>query len=153
MKSAARADRCPGRPVAGNDAPANQPIRLHPGQVRQTGPSGLPPRTHRTDSTDRPQAPRHRPAGPLHEIQMRTRREQHTPQRHQRYANRAGTEATPSQTAPTRGMHRNRYRRPARTHLQHALTTTARDSTHPTNRFATSPTTPTPGHPLPQAMR
>lgn len=59
---------------------------------------------------------------PLQEIQTRARREQQTLQWQQKYAIRAGCEATVSETVRAHGLRHCRYRGLAKTHVQHVLT-------------------------------
>ncbi|GDY52087.1 hypothetical protein SVIO_027100 [Streptomyces violaceusniger] len=65
------------------------------------------------------------PTRELHEIQTRNRLDQQTEDWQQRYAIRAGIEATISQNVRTCGLRRSRYRGLARTHVQHVLTALA----------------------------
>ncbi|WKK24083.1 transposase [Streptomyces olivoreticuli] len=58
---------------------------------------------------------------PIQEIQNRARLEQRTEQWQRRYAIRSGCEATVSETVHAHGLH-CRYRRAAKTHVQHVLT-------------------------------
>jgi transposase len=60
--------------------------------------------------------PRH-----LQEIQTRARAEQQTEQWHERYAMRAGAEATVSETVHVHGLRHCRYHGLAKTHVQHVL--------------------------------
>ncbi|WP_157845574.1 transposase [Kitasatospora phosalacinea] len=59
---------------------------------------------------------------PLQEIQNRVRKEQQTRPWHDRYALRAGCEATVSETVHAHGLRHCRYRGIAKTHVQHVLT-------------------------------
>ncbi|QXJ25972.1 transposase [Actinomadura graeca] len=59
---------------------------------------------------------------PLQKIQTRARAEQQTLQWQARYAQRAGCEATVSETVHAHGLRRCRYRGLAKTHVQHVLT-------------------------------
>lgn len=59
---------------------------------------------------------------PIHQIQIQARHEQQTTQWHQRYALRAGCEATISETVRAHGLRHCRYRGLAKTHVQHVLT-------------------------------
>ena len=59
---------------------------------------------------------------PLQEIQSRARVERKTPEWKERYAMRAGCEATVSETAHAHGLRRCRYHGLAKTHVQHVLT-------------------------------
>ncbi|GAB2995146.1 hypothetical protein GCM10023080_071890 [Streptomyces pseudoechinosporeus] len=83
-----------------------------------------PVRAQCTDSAVRPRALALLPR-PLHEIQTHNRLEQATEEWQQRYAIRAGIEATLSQNIRTCGLRRTRYRGLARTHVQHVLTAMA----------------------------
>lgn len=59
---------------------------------------------------------------PLQEIQTNARLEQQTQQWQQKYALRAGCEATVSETVRAHGLRHCRYRGLAKTHVQHVLT-------------------------------
>jgi hypothetical protein len=59
---------------------------------------------------------------PLQEIQTQARAQQQTPEWKQRYALRAGAEATVSETVHAHGLRHCRYRGLAKTHVQHVLT-------------------------------
>ncbi|MFJ3794376.1 transposase [Kitasatospora sp. NPDC090091] len=59
---------------------------------------------------------------PLQEIQNRVRKEQNTRPWQDRYAMRAGCEATVSETVHAHGLRNCRYRGTAKTHVQHVLT-------------------------------
>ncbi|MEU9047427.1 MULTISPECIES: transposase [unclassified Kitasatospora] len=59
---------------------------------------------------------------PLQEIQNRVRTEQKTKPWQDRYAMRAGCEATVSETVHAHGLRNCRYRGTAKTHVQHVLT-------------------------------
>ena len=59
---------------------------------------------------------------PLQEIQSRARVEQKTPEWKEKYAMRAGCEATVSETAHAHGLRHCRYHGLAKTHVQHVLT-------------------------------
>ncbi|MFJ9460030.1 transposase [Kitasatospora sp. NPDC101447] len=59
---------------------------------------------------------------PLQEIQNRVRRDQQTRPWRERYALRAGCEATVSETVHAHGLRHCRYRGTAKTHVQHVLT-------------------------------
>ncbi|MFD6984275.1 transposase, partial [Streptomyces sp. NPDC059956] len=59
---------------------------------------------------------------PLQEIQTKSRADQTTAEWRQRYAIRAGCEATVSETVHAHGLRNCRYRGTARTHVQHVLT-------------------------------
>lgn len=59
---------------------------------------------------------------PLQEIQTQARAQQQTPEWKQRYALRAGAEATGSETVHAHGLRHCRYRGLAKTHVQHVLT-------------------------------
>ncbi|MFE5587830.1 transposase [Kitasatospora sp. NPDC056531] len=59
---------------------------------------------------------------PLQEIQHRVRKEQQTRTWHDRYALRAGCEATVSETVHAHGLRHCRYHGIAKTHVQHVLT-------------------------------
>ena len=61
------------------------------------------------------------PIRELHEIQTRNRLDQATQNWQQRYAIRAGIEATLSQTVRTCGLRRTRYRGLARTHVAEVM--------------------------------
>lgn len=80
--------------------------------------------------------------GPLQKIQSHARVEQKTPAWQQKYAARAGCEATVSETIHAHGLRRCRYRGLARTHVQHVLTAAGTDlirlSKHP-NRLKPKP--------------
>lgn len=81
-----------------------------------------PVRPQCTSSARRPRALSVLPSRELHEIQTGNRLEQQTEDWQQRYAIRAGIEATLSQNVRTCGLRRSRYRGLARTHVQHVLT-------------------------------
>lgn len=59
---------------------------------------------------------------PLQEIQTKARAEQQTAPWRQRYAMRAGCEATVSETVHAHGLRHCRYHGLAKTHVQHVLT-------------------------------
>ncbi|MEV5776830.1 IS1182 family transposase [Streptomyces antimycoticus] len=84
-----------------------------------------PDRPQCTTSATRPRALALLPTRELHEIQTRNRLDQQTEDWQQRYAIRAGIEATISQNVRTCGLRRSRYRGLARTHVQHVLTALA----------------------------
>ncbi|MCC3317831.1 MULTISPECIES: IS1182 family transposase [Nocardia] len=79
---------------------------------------------------------------PLQKIQSHARVEQKTLAWQQKYAARAGCEATVSETVHAHGLRRCRYRGLARTHVQHVLTAAGTDlirlSQHP-NRLKPKP--------------
>ncbi|MFJ8016773.1 transposase [Streptomyces sp. NPDC096339] len=60
-------------------------------------------------------------SGPEPEIQNRVRKEQKTTPWRERYAMRAGCEATVSETVRAHGLRHCRYRGIAKTHVQHVL--------------------------------
>ncbi|WP_311766674.1 transposase [Streptomyces rhizosphaericus] len=93
-----------------------------------------------TTSATRPRALALLPTRELHEIQTRNRLDQQTKDWQQRYAIRAGIEATISQNVRTCGLRRTRYRGPARTHVQHVLTALACNLTRIAD-WITGPTT------------
>ncbi|MEV8638011.1 transposase [Streptosporangium sp. NPDC051023] len=64
---------------------------------------------------------------PLQEIQTKARVEQQTPPWRQRYAMRAGCEATVSETVHAHGLRHCRYHGLAKTHVQHVLTAAGAD--------------------------
>ncbi|AUA17082.1 transposase [Streptomyces sp. SID8382] len=82
-------------------------------------------RLHCTTSATRPRALALLPTRELHEIQTRNRADQQTEDWQQRYAIRAGIEATISQNVRACGLRRSRYRGLAGTHVQHVLTALA----------------------------
>jgi hypothetical protein len=84
-----------------------------------------PDRPQCTTSATRPRALALLPTRELHEVQTRDRLDQQTKDWQQRYAIRAGNEATLSQNIRARGLRRSRYRGLARTHVQHVLTALA----------------------------
>ncbi|MET9619024.1 transposase [Kitasatospora indigofera] len=59
---------------------------------------------------------------PLQEIQNRVRKRQNTQAWQDRYAMRAGCEATVSETVHAHGLRNCRYRGTAKTHVQYVLT-------------------------------
>ncbi|WP_392957700.1 transposase [Streptomyces sp. LN245] len=71
----------------------------------------------------------------LQEIQTRVRHEQDTVQWRQRYAIRAGCEATVSETVHAHGLRRCRYRGMAKTHVQHVLTAAGTNITRLSGHF------------------
>lgn len=111
-------------------------------QFAQRDCSACPARSQCTDSADRPRALALLPHRSLHELQTRNRLEQRPPQWQQRYAIRAGIEATLSQTVRTCGLRRSRYRGLDRTHVQHVLTAMACNFTRLADWFGTTPTAP-----------
>lgn len=84
-----------------------------------------PVRSQCTASATRPRAVSLLPTRELHEIQARNRLDQQTKDWQQRYAIRAGIEATLSQDIRNCGLRRTRYHGLARTHVQHVLTALA----------------------------
>ncbi|KAB1139391.1 IS1182 family transposase [Streptomyces luteolifulvus] len=84
-----------------------------------------PVRAQCTTSATRPRTLALLPTRELHEIQARNRLDQQTRDWRQRYAIRAGIEATLSQNIRNCGLRRSRYRGLARTHVQHVLTAMA----------------------------
>ncbi|MFF3071584.1 transposase [Kitasatospora sp. NPDC057904] len=84
---------------------------------------------------------------PLQEIQNRVRKEQNTRAWQDRYAMRAGCEATVSETVHAHGLRNCRYRSTAKTHVHHVLTAAGTniirlhqhqpdgDGTNPATRF------------------
>ncbi|MEU5548060.1 transposase [Streptomyces sioyaensis] len=94
-----------------------------------------------TTSATHPRALALLPTRELHEIQTRNRLDQATENWQQRYAIRAGIEATPSQNIRTSGLRRTRYRGLARTHVQHVLTALACNLTRVTDWITAPPTT------------
>jgi Transposase DDE domain len=100
-----------------------------------------PDRPQCTTSATRPRALALLPTRELHEIQTRNRLDQQTDDWQQRYAIRAGIEATLSQNVRTCGLRRIRYRGLARTHVQHILTALACNLTRIADRIAEPTTT------------
>ncbi|MFJ9381783.1 transposase [Streptomyces sp. NPDC101455] len=84
-----------------------------------------PVRARCTTSATRPRTLALLPTRALHEIQTHNRLNQHTQDWQQRYAIRAGIEATLSQNVRTCGLRRTRYRGLQKTHVQHVLTALA----------------------------
>ncbi|MFD7020917.1 transposase [Streptomyces sp. NPDC059928] len=95
-----------------------------------------PVRSQCTASATRPRAVSLLPTRELHEIQARNRLDQQTKDWQQRYAIRAGIEATLSQNIRNCGLRRTRYRGLARTHVQHVLTAMACSLTRITDWIA-----------------
>lgn len=91
---------------------------------------------------------------PLQEIQTHTRAEQKTPEWQQKYAMRAGCEATVSETVHAHGLRHCRYHGLAKTHVQHVLTAAGtniiRLSQHPATGH--NPRPPSHFHRLCQAL-
>ncbi|WP_084266060.1 transposase [Actinomadura macra] len=81
------------------------------------GPLGLHRRRRRQGT------PHHPTARALAKVQTRSRAEQQTLQWQARYAQRAGCEATVSETVRAHGLRHCLYRGLAKTHVQHVLTT------------------------------
>lgn len=65
------------------------------------------------------------PPRELHDLQIRVRAEQQTPDWQARYAVRSGVEGTINELAHGHGMRRCRYRGQPKTHLQHIFTAIA----------------------------
>ncbi|BFO18155.1 hypothetical protein SHKM778_45430 [Streptomyces sp. KM77-8] len=61
----------------------------------------------------------------LHDLQLRVRTEQQTPEWKTRYAVRSGVESTVNEFAHGHGMRRCRYRGQGKAHIQHVLTAIA----------------------------
>ncbi|MFE6555692.1 IS1182 family transposase [Streptomyces sp. NPDC057746] len=90
-----------------------------------------------TNSEVRPRSLALLPTRELHEIQQANRLDQRTRQWQDRYAIRAGIEATLSQNIRTCGLRRTRYRGLQKTHVQHILTALACNVTRITDWIAT----------------
>jgi hypothetical protein len=65
------------------------------------------------------------PPRELHDLQLRVRAEQHSPDWQARYAIRSGVEGTVNEFAHGHGMRRCRYRGQPKAHLQHVFTAIA----------------------------
>ncbi|WP_406301025.1 transposase [Streptomyces sp. NBC_00618] len=65
------------------------------------------------------------PPRELHDLQLRARSEQQTPEWKARYAVRSGVEGTVNEFAHGHGMRRCRYRGQGKAHIQHVLTAIA----------------------------
>ncbi|MGW7386744.1 transposase [Streptomyces sp. NPDC054794] len=84
------------------------------------------------------------PTRELHEIQQANRLDQRTRQWQERYAIRAGIEATLSQNVRACGLRRSRYRGLEKTHVQHILTALAWNLTRIADWITTPARTPRP---------
>ncbi|GGT34995.1 transposase [Streptomyces chromofuscus] len=65
------------------------------------------------------------PPRELHDLQLRVRAEQQTPEWKARYAVRSGVESTVNEFAHGHGIRRCRYRGQGKVHVQHVLTAIA----------------------------